>query len=163
MMKTFRVLACSLLLLLTLCVSSRPQDQQDASTPPPTPTGDPFDSFGKLCWEDEHARLDNFAVALMNTPDGIGQIIIYAGRKSCAGTAQARAMRMKKYLVERHNIEWNRVIWHDAGFLEEPYVVFWLAQRERLLPLPVPRAGTLSPTDAQVINCKPKRQRRTPR
>jgi hypothetical protein len=162
MMKCFCVAARFLLLTLALCCASQAQDNQDASPPPPLNV-DPFDSFNKLSWEEEQARLDNLAVALLNEPGLIGQIIIYAGRKSCAGEAQARAMRMKKYLIERRGVEANRVIWRDAGYFEKPYVVFWLARPGYLLPLPSSRSDTLSPTEAQIINCKSKKQRRKKR
>lgn len=161
-MKYFRATVCSLLMACAGSISCLAQDAVDSSTPPALIV-DPFDSFNKISLEDEQARLDSFAVALMTTPDWVGQIIIYAGRKSCAGEAQARAIRMKKYLVERRGIEWNRVMWRDAGLLEKPYVVFWLARRDYLLPPPVSRADTLSPTEAQIINCKAKRQRRKKR
>jgi len=161
-MKHFRLIVCSLLLILVWCVATPAQD--DPSVPPvPPPNVHPFDTFGKLSWEDEQAHLDNFAVALLNTPDWIGQIIIYAGRKSCAGAAQVRGMRMKRYLVKRRDIEWNRVIWRDAGHLEEPYVVLWLSQKDYLLPLPISRSETLATKDAQLINCKTKKQRRKKR
>lgn len=36
-----------------------------------------FDQYGMTQWEDEQARLDNFAVQLMNDPELIGYILIY--------------------------------------------------------------------------------------
>jgi hypothetical protein len=155
MRKSFRVAACTLLLLLALCGVSLSQDKVE-EPPPPLPTVDPFDSFGKLSWEDEQARLDNFAVAISTTPDWIGQIIVYAGRKSCAGEAQARAIRMKKYLLERRGIAWNRIIWRDAGHLEKPHVVFWLASPGNLLPPPAHHPASPDAKDVQIINCKSK-------
>ncbi|HEX8422441.1 MAG TPA: hypothetical protein VF634_03475 [Pyrinomonadaceae bacterium] len=161
MMKCFCVAARSLLLMLALCFASQAQDHRDTSPPPPNV--DPFDAFNELSREDEQARLDNLAVALLNAPGWMGQIIIYAGRKSCAGAAQARAMRMKKYLAERRGVESNRIIWRDAGYFEKPYVVFWLARPGHLRPLPFSRSDTLSPAEAQIINCKSKKQRRKKR
>lgn len=161
-MKHFRLIVYSLLLILASCVAAPAQNNPDVPPPPP-PIGDPLDSFGKISWEDEQARLDNFAVALMNSPDWIGQIIIHAGRKSCPGEVQARAMRMKKYLVERRGIEWNRVIWMEAEQFEESYAVLWLSPHGKLLPVPSPRSETLAGNDMQVINCKTKKQRRRKR
>jgi hypothetical protein len=57
-----------------------------------------FDEYGSICWEDEKARLDNFAIALLN--DDLGHIIVYDGKRACRGEAVARAIRAKKYLVE---------------------------------------------------------------
>ena len=159
-MKCFRVTACSLLLMLALSVTSLSQDKGDDAPPPAPPTSDPFDSFGKLSWEDEQARLDNFAVALINTPGWIGQIIIHAGRKSCAGEARARGTRMKQYLVERRNIEPERVIWRDDGYLEEGHVVLWIASPDNLLPPRNSNSISLTAKDVQIVNCKSKKQRR---
>ena len=35
-----------------------------------------LDSYGNICWEDEKARLDNFAIELQNSPDKRGLIIV---------------------------------------------------------------------------------------
>jgi hypothetical protein len=55
----------------------------------------PFDSYGNLCFEDEKARLDNFAITLEQNPNFIGYIVVYAGNESCAGEAQFRGNRAK--------------------------------------------------------------------
>jgi len=40
----------------------------------------PFDEFGDIKCEDEMARLDNFAVGIMNWPKSKGLILFYGGR-----------------------------------------------------------------------------------
>jgi hypothetical protein len=156
-------LTVSTLLLLLAWSSATPAQDDSSGSRPPDPIGEPLDFFGKISWEDEQDRLDSFAIALTQTPGWIGQIIIYAGRKACAGEAQARGMRMKNYLVRRRNIEPERVMWRDAGHLENTYVVLWLAKPGYLLPLPVPRSQALSPQDVRIINCKAKKQGRRKR
>jgi hypothetical protein len=71
-----------------------------AVTRPISPTT-PYDSYGNVCWENEKARLDNFAVQLLNHPDLTGQISVSAGRISCKGEAQYRAERAKKWVIKR--------------------------------------------------------------
>ena len=61
------------------------------------------------------AFLDNFAIQIMNDPNLIGYILIYSGEDSCREEAQARALRMKKYMMEVRGVPWNRVMWRDAG------------------------------------------------
>lgn len=61
------------------------------------------------------AYLDNLAIQLMNDPEMIGYILVYSGADSCAGEAQARAMRMKNYLTEARGVPWTRVMWKDGG------------------------------------------------
>ncbi|HLO00866.1 MAG TPA: hypothetical protein VK208_20580 [Pyrinomonadaceae bacterium] len=78
----------------------------------------PFDTYGDLCFEDEKARLDNFAIALQQNPDWIGYVVVYAGNKSCPGEAWYRANRTKNWVVKR-GVEANRIILRDAGYLED--------------------------------------------
>src|SRR6185436_6694632 len=82
-----------------------------SSTGRSTPFITPFDQYGRINWEAEQARLDNFAIQLMNDRDSVGYIFIYDGSDLCEGEAQARAIRAKTYLVERRGVPWNRVIW----------------------------------------------------
>jgi hypothetical protein len=76
-----------------------------------------FDEYGRICWEDEKARLDNFAIQLQNdNPTTLGHIIVYDGDHACRGEAVARAIRAKKYLVEYRKVEANRVLWRSGGY-----------------------------------------------
>ena len=90
-----------------------------------------FDNYGDLDWEDEKARLDNFAIFLLNNPTFVGYIFVWAGKCACAGEAQARAMRAKKYLVDYRKIVWNRVVWHDNGYAEGVNTILQPMPRER--------------------------------
>lgn len=113
-----------------------------------------FDSYGDLSWENEAARLDNFAATLQHNPELIGYIIVYAGRRACVGEARDRALRAKKYVVETRGIRASRIKWIDGGYREELTVVLQ----------PVPRQAaklTASPTlkrsEVQISrNCKTK-------
>jgi hypothetical protein len=123
-MKCLRIAICSLCIILGLsAISSAQDDRQPPLVPEPDYVGEPFDRYGGIPWAYEKARLDNFAVALLQDPLMIGYIVVYAGRESCAGYAQRRAVRARKYLVERRGVDWNRVIWQDAGYLEQPSVM----------------------------------------
>jgi hypothetical protein len=113
-----------------------------------------FDSYGDLSWEDEKARLDNFAIALQHDPDSIGYIIIYAGRRACVGEAKDRALRAKKHVVDSRGIQASRIKWIDGGYREELTTILQPAPRgaPELRPSP-----TLKPSEVQIIkNCKPK-------
>lgn len=74
-----------------------------------------FDTYGNICFEDEKARLDNFAIALQQDPNLIGYIVVYAGDKSCAGEAAFRGNRAKQWVVKR-GISAARIIVKDGGF-----------------------------------------------
>lgn len=79
-----------------------------------------FDEYGAICWEDEKARLDNFAIQLLNEDrTTLGHIIVYDGKRACRGEAEARAIRAKKYLVEYRKVEANRIVWRWGAYLSD--------------------------------------------
>lgn len=80
----------------------------------------PFDEYGSVCWEDEKARLDSFAVALQNVDRStLGHIIVYDGKRACRDEAVARAIRAKKYIVEYRKIEADRIVWRWGGYQDD--------------------------------------------
>jgi hypothetical protein len=122
--------AASLIMILGLCVTG--------STPPASPTG-PFDEFGDIKCEDEMARLDNFAVTLQNAPSAKGLIVIYGGRRFRGrlpkqGEADARAARLKTYLVERRGIPKDQIMVVNWGYTEEWHVQLWIVPHGATIP-----------------------------
>jgi hypothetical protein len=102
-----------------LCVSLiaacfLPSSQYGATGPVSNPNS-PFDSYGNLCWQDEQARLDNFAIQLQNDRTLTGEIIVYAGRISCRDEAKYRGNRARNHLIKR-GVYSKRVIVKDGGF-----------------------------------------------
>src|SRR5689334_18220314 len=92
-----------------------------ASGTPSVPATSPVDVFwidryGDISWNDEKARLDNFAIQLMNEPNQVGYIIVNVGLVSCKGEAQARALRAKNYMVRVREVPESRIIWRDIGY-----------------------------------------------
>lgn len=75
-----------------------------------------FDSYGDIRFEDEKARLDNFAIQLQNYPNAHGFIVVYAGRKATVNQAQRRANRAKNYMVNVRGIESERLYAIDGGY-----------------------------------------------
>lgn len=98
-----------------------------------------FDSFGDINCEDEMARLDNFAIQLQNDPSSKGLIVFYGGRRFRGrlpkqGEAEARAARLKPYLVERRGIAKDQVMVVGWGYSEEWYVQLWIVPRGATIP-----------------------------
>ncbi len=96
------------------CPSARRLSDGDAdvATPPPSK----FDEYSNIPFSDEKARLDNFAIYLQKEePEFKGYIIVYAGRSTRSGGAQARAKRAKDYLVKVRGIEAARIVTIDGG------------------------------------------------
>ena len=84
---------------------------------PATGANEPWISHygGGVSWGDEKAQIDNFAIQIMHDPNLIGYILVYSGADSCRGEAQARALRIKNYMMKVRGIPWNRVMWKDGG------------------------------------------------
>ena len=111
-----------------------------------------FDEYGNIRFNDEKARLDNYAIQLQNDPTARGQIIAYGGRVGRAGEAQARADRAKNYLVNERGISADRIDAIDGGFREELTVELWI----------VP-SGATSPAASPSVDPSEVRTTRAPR
>jgi len=85
---------------------------------PEVKTCSQVDEYGDIKFNDEKARLDNYAIALNSDPNATGTIIVYAGRTDPAGTAQARGDRAKNYLVTTRGIDAGRITVVDGGCRE---------------------------------------------
>jgi hypothetical protein len=90
-----------------------------------------FDEYGNIKFNDEKARLDNYAIQLQNQPDAQGYIIAYG---SCAGEAQARADRAKDYLVNTRGIDGSRLMTVDGGCRSDLSVELWIVPRGATAP-----------------------------
>jgi hypothetical protein len=107
-----------------------------------------FDQYGNISWEHEKARLNQLAKQLNNEPNTVAHIMVYGGKVSCSGEAQARARRAKSYLMNVHGIAFDRVIWRDGGFRERLTVELWIKERGEREPTTI---STLMPSDVQII------------
>jgi hypothetical protein len=75
-----------------------------------------FDQYGDIHFEDEKARLDNFAIQLQNDLDSFGQILMTAGQRTFKNETAERLARAKSWLVNVRKIDPNRIITLDCGF-----------------------------------------------
>jgi len=89
----------------------------------PPPVSRKFDEYGNIRFNDEKARLDNFAVQLQNEPGATGYIIGYG---SCDAEGMTRANRAKDYLVNTRGIDAGRIMTVDGGCLPELQVQLWI-------------------------------------
>jgi hypothetical protein len=90
-----------------------------------------FDEYGNIRFNDEKARLDNFAVQLQNEPGSTGYIIGYG---SCDAEGMTRANRAKDYLVNTRGIDAGRIMVVDGGCLPELQVQLWIAPQGAAAP-----------------------------
>jgi len=90
---------------------------------PPQVNPTKFDEYGNIRFNDEKARLDNYAIQLQNAPGSQGYILAYG---TCAGEAQARADRAKDYLVNTRGIDAGRLTTVDGGCRSDLTVELWV-------------------------------------
>jgi hypothetical protein len=114
-----------------------------------------FDEYGEQPFEDEKARLDNFAIQILNTPDINGHVVVYAGRKATVAQAQIHANRIKTYLLSVREIDPKRVSVVDGGHHEDFTVQLYVIPAGVAPPEPYP---TVDPKDVELIYEKPKRR-----
>ena len=86
---------------------------------PPIVCNLPFDQYGDINFEDEAARLDNFAIQISNELLSTGQIIMSAGRETFKNETAERLARAKSYIVDFRHVDQNRIITTDCGFAQE--------------------------------------------
>ena len=118
--------------------------------PPAAPVK--FDEYGNIKFNDEKARLDNYAIQLQNQPGAQGYIIAYG---SCAGEAEARAQRAKDYLVNTRGIDAGRLVTIDGGCRSDLTVELWV--------VPTGATAPAASTDNIISPCPECKKKATPR
>ncbi|MFL6256774.1 MAG: hypothetical protein ACJ74T_17350 [Pyrinomonadaceae bacterium] len=93
---------------------------------PAVPLARKVDEYGNIKFNDEKARLDNYAIELQNDPTAQGYLVCYGGRTGRTGEAQRRCDRAKNYLVSTRGIDAARIVTVDGGFREELTVELWV-------------------------------------
>ena len=134
----------------TLCSTSATQSVAVLSPPQ---CGMPFDEYGNIRFEDEKARLDNFAIQLFNQKSATGYIFAYAGKLTYEGEAAGRLLRAKNYLVKVRDMDPARIIVVDGGYQEEFRVTLILVLPGATPPLAMP---TLSPAEIELTKPRPR-------
>ena len=144
-------------------VSDRPRcakyfnNLEDSVKPvPPITCWLSFEQYGNIRFEDEKARLDNFAIQLQNDPDLTGYILAYAGRKAVVAEAQLRANRARDYIISVRHINPARVKAIDGGHREDFTVYLNLFPSGAAPPVPDP---TIDPKDVEIVYPKKRRPR----
>ena len=131
------------------------------STPAPVPDQPWISHYsGGISWGDEKAQIDNFAIQITHDPNFIGYILIYSGEDSCRGEAEARAVRIKNYMIKVRGVPWNRVMWKHAGrYTGKGLEIFHLGFDRSVVPFP--DFPYEQPPKGHVIHeCRIKRTRR---
>lgn len=120
--------------------------------------GRPLDEYGDIPFEDEQARLDNFAIELQNDPASTGFIMCYGGRVGYEGEARRRCARAKEYISNKRGIAADRIITADGGFKETLTVLVWVVPPGALTPEAYP---TVDPSEVTILKPKSARKPRS--
>jgi len=113
-----------------------------------------LDEYGDIKFDDEKARLDNFAIEMQNDPTAKGYIICYGGRRGYEGEAQRRCDRAKKYVTTVRGIDPGHVVTVDGGFREDLTVRLTIVPAGATPPAPSP---TVDPREVVIIKRTPRR------
>lgn len=112
----------------------------------------PYDSYGKIRFEDAQARLDNFVIQLLQSNEKSrnyrGFIIVYAGRSAHAHEAQKVADCSKNYLVKVRQADPETIVAVDGGYQEEFTVQLYIYPIDAYPPMLLP---TVSPKKVQMV------------
>jgi hypothetical protein len=112
----------------------------------------PYDSYGRIPFEDAEARLDNFLIQLQNLNDPAphyrGFVIVYAGRSAFAGEAAAIALCSKNYLANVRKAAPETVIAIDGGYRNEFTVELYIVPNDAYPPKLIP---TVSPKKVETL------------
>lgn len=99
----------------------------------------PFDEFQQMPAAEEGIRLDRLASYLTKeAPASIAFLVAYAGRDSCFWEAELWSERARKYLINKHRIQPDRVVAIDGGFREHLTMAFFTSPTSCCGPFPKP-------------------------
>jgi len=103
----------------------------------PEPKSYGFDEFVSRSFDDDKARLDNFAIELQNKPDVQGHIVIFQGTDKKSKTrnkADVLAQRALDYLVRVRGIDPRRIMITQGGFKEKTTYQLWIVPPGAQMP-----------------------------
>lgn len=112
----------------------------------------PFDSFGKIPFEDAAARLDKFVLQLLELnkkqSNYRGFIIVYAGRSAYEREAQSVAECSKNYLLKVRESASETIVAVDGGYRDEFIVELYIMPNDAYPPMLLP---TVSPRKVEIL------------
>lgn len=117
-----------------------------------------FDAYGDIAFEDEKARLDNFAIQISNEPGASGAILMFAGRETFKNETAERLARAKSYLANVRHIDPNRIVTYDCGFTQELDLKLWVVPAG-LAPPSCDSSMTIPFSEVKFTKRRPKRRR----
>ncbi len=103
-----------------------------------TPTPFKFDDFDSRTFDDDKARLDNFAIELQNRTDSQGYIIVYGGVSKRSMGAERIGTRTVDYLVKTRGVDGRRLSTVNGGYRQKTGYELWIIPPGATAPAPSP-------------------------
>jgi hypothetical protein len=94
-----------------------------------------IDEFGDIQVSDLLARLDNFAIELMNAPTSKAFIVAYGVPNKLPGWPLRRAQWAKGYLITGTGINAERIAVFNGGYRDAVMVQLWIVEAGAQLPV----------------------------
>jgi hypothetical protein len=121
---------------LCQCKQTAQKATSVVGTPPPIIGSRRFDEFPSLSFDDDKARLDNFAIELQNAPGAVGYVFVYGNRAARPGETTRLGARAADYLVNVRGIDAGRVKVINAGPGDRNAFELWVVPRGARPPSP---------------------------
>jgi hypothetical protein len=121
-----------------------------------------FDEYGDIKFADEKARLDNFAIQLLNSPTEAGYIIAYAGKRTFKHEAAYHLRRAKNYLVSVRRVDPTLIFTLDGGYRSDFFVRLIIVPPGATPPVINPDEG-ISPSEIELTKPRPRSNKKTGR
>ncbi len=97
-----------------------------------------FDEYPTIAYNDEKARLDNYAIELQNDPTSTAYVIVYPGRRGQASLVQKHTTRIVDYLVNSRGVNAQRIVTLVGPGRDELMVELWLCPQGAKPPASAP-------------------------
>jgi hypothetical protein len=97
-----------------------------------------FDEFPAIAYNDEKARLDNYAIELQNDPTATAYVIVYPGQRGRPGEVQRHTTRIVDYLVNSRGINAQRIVTLVGPVRDALLVELWLCPQGAKPPASAP-------------------------
>lgn len=103
---------------------------------PPVPECRKFDEFPNIAFNDEKARLDNFAIELQNDPTSMAYVVVHPGTRGRPNEVQRHTSRIVDYLVNSRGVGGQRIITLVGTPRDVLMVELWVCPQGATPPAP---------------------------
>ena len=97
-----------------------------------------FDEFPAIAYNDEKARLDNYAIEMQNDPGATAYVIVYPGQRGKPTDVQRHTNRVVDYLVNSRGINAQRIVTVVGPARDVLMVELWLCPQGARPPASAP-------------------------